>query len=176
MKNKVLKWELFGIVFIFLAGALVHFVFEWSGGLKIVGAIAPVNESVWEHFKLGFLPLYLYAAVEYVFLRSQIKNFLIAKTLALYVIPVITVLLFYGYTAVVGKEILAVDIGIFALAVAMAQLAGYRVLTLKPLPGYLTGLSIVLILVFTFIMVFFTYHPPHLPIFQDHNTGVYGLP
>jgi hypothetical protein len=47
----ILTWELCGIVFVFLLGALLHFVFEWSGESKIVGAMASVNESVWEHFK-----------------------------------------------------------------------------------------------------------------------------
>ena len=45
MKKSVLKWELFGIVFVFLLGASLHLVFEWSAELKIIEAIASVNES-----------------------------------------------------------------------------------------------------------------------------------
>ncbi|MFC1988275.1 DUF6512 family protein [Chloroflexota bacterium] len=36
MKKSTLKWELFGIIFVFLLGALLHFVFEWSGESKFV--------------------------------------------------------------------------------------------------------------------------------------------
>ena len=50
MRKYVLKWEISGIVFVFLLGALLHFVFEWSGESRIVGLFASVNESVWEHF------------------------------------------------------------------------------------------------------------------------------
>ncbi|MCW4022413.1 MAG: DUF6512 family protein [archaeon] len=35
-----------------------------------VGAFSAVNESVWEHLKLGFWPLILYTAIEY----WKIKN------------------------------------------------------------------------------------------------------
>lgn len=54
MNKYLLKWGISGIFFVFLLGALLHFVFERSGNLPIVGAIASVNESVCEHFKQGF--------------------------------------------------------------------------------------------------------------------------
>ena len=57
MKKYVLKWELSGIAFVFLLGALLHFVFECSVESRIVGLFASVNESVWEHFKQGFWPM-----------------------------------------------------------------------------------------------------------------------
>jgi hypothetical protein len=88
-------------------------VFEWSGESRIVGLFASVNESVWEHFKQGFWPMCLYAAIEYRFLRGHTNNFLTAKAVAVYIIPIITGLVFYGYTAIIGEEILIVDILIF---------------------------------------------------------------
>ena len=109
MRKSILRWELLGIIFVFLFGALLHFVFEWSGESKIVGAIASVNESVWEHFKQGFWPMCLYASIEYCYLRKHIQNFAAAKAVAVYLIPIITALIFYGYTAIIGEEILIVD-------------------------------------------------------------------
>ena len=106
MSKYVLKWETSGIVFVFLLGSLLHFVFEWSGESRIVGLFASVNESVWEHFKQGFWPMCLYAAIEYRFLRERINNFLTAKAVAVYIIPIITGLVFYGYTAIIGEETL----------------------------------------------------------------------
>ena len=124
-KKGILKWELSGIVFVFLLGALLHFLFEWSGESKFVGAFASVNESVWEHFKQGFWPMCLYAAIEYRFLRGRVNNFLTAKAVAVYIIPIITGLVFYGYTAIIGEEILIVDILIFLLAIVVGQLTSY---------------------------------------------------
>jgi hypothetical protein len=132
MKNIVLRWELQGIIFVFLLGALLHFVFEWSGESRIVGLIASVNESVWEHFKQGFWPMCIYGAIEYKFLRGRTNNFFTAKALAVYLIPTITGLVFYGYTAIIGKEILIVDILIFLVAIIIGQLTSYKILISPP--------------------------------------------
>jgi len=176
MKNIVLRWELSGIIFVFLLGALLHFVFEWSGESKIVGLIASVNESVWEHFKQGFWPMCIYAAIEYRFLRGRINNFLTAKAVAVYMIPIITGLVFYGYTAIIGEEILIVDILIFLVAIVVGQLTSYKIMTSTRLPKYSNVISPIFIILLASILMLFTFYPPHLPIFLDGNTGTYGIP
>jgi len=176
MKKYVLKWEVSGILFVFLLGALLHFLFEWSGESSIVGLFAPVNESVWEHFKLGFWPMCLFAAMEYRFLRGHVNNFLTAKAVALYIIPVITALLFYGYTAIIGEEILIVDILIFLVAIVIGQLTSYKLMISSPLPRYTNFIAPLLIILQALILMLFTFYPPHLPIFLDGNTGTYGIP
>ncbi|MHC4686476.1 MAG: DUF6512 family protein [Planctomycetota bacterium] len=176
MKNIVLRWELSGIIFVFLLGALLHFVFEWSGESKIVGLIASVNESVWEHFKQGFWPMCIYAAIEYRFLSGRINNFFTAKAVAVYLIPSITGLVFYGYTAIIGKEILIVDILIFLVAIIIGQLTSYRIMTSARLPRYTNFISPIFIILLALVLMLFTFYPPHLPIFLDGNTGTYGIP
>ena len=175
MNKYVLKWELSGIVFVFLLGALLHFLFEWSGESRIVGAFAPVNESVWEHFKLGFLPMYLYALIEYRFISHNVNNFLTAKAVGVYIIPITVALIFYVYTAIIGEEILVVDIISFAVAVAIGQLTSYKIMISKSLPKYTNYVSLVFILALATILMLFTFYPPHLPIFLD-GTGFYGIP
>jgi len=176
MKNIVLRWELQGIIFVFLLGALLHFVFEWSGESRIVGLIASVNESVWEHFKQGFWPMCIYSAIEYKFLRGRSNNFLTAKAVAVYLIPTITGLVFYGYTAIIGKEILMVDIVIFLVAIIIGQLTSYKIMTSARLPMYTNFISPIFIMLLALVLMLFTFYPPHLPIFLDGNTGTYGIP
>jgi hypothetical protein len=176
MKNIVLKWELSGIIFVFLLGALLHFVFEWSGESKIVGLIASVNESVWEHFKQGFWPMVIYATIEYRFLRGRINNFFTAKAVAVYLIPSTTGLVFFGYTAIIGKEILIVDILIFLVAIIIGQLTSYKIMTSTRLPKYTDFVSPIFIILLALVLMLFTFYPPHLPIFLDGNTGTYGIP
>jgi hypothetical protein len=171
-----LRWELAGILFVFLVGALFHFLFEWSGASRIIGTFASTNESVWEHFKQGFWPMSLFAVIEYIFPKMRVKNFLPAKAVAVYVIPIITGSVFYGYTAIVGKEILLVDILIFLVAVIIGQLISYRIMTANPLLKSASMIGGVLIVVLALILIITTFFPPHLPIFIDHNTGVYGIP
>ena len=176
MTKTVLKWELSGIIFVFLLGALLHFVFEWSGESIIVGAIASVNESAWEHFKLGFWPMCLFALIEYRFIHNSVNNFLAAKAIAVYLIPIITALIFYAYTAVIGTEILIIDILIFFVAIIAGQFTSYKILTSVKLPEYANIIAAAFIILLAVILIVFTYYPPHLPIFLDANTGTYGIP
>jgi succinate dehydrogenase hydrophobic anchor subunit len=176
MNKLILKWEVSGIIFVFLIGALLHFVFEWSGSSPAVGAFASVNESVWEHFKQGFWPMCLFAAIEYRFLRAQTNNFLAAKGTAIFLIPVITGLIFYIYTAITGTEILIVDILIFLAAVTAGQLISYKIMTRKSLPKAANYLGMGMIIIIGLILILFTYYPPHWPILLDENTMTYGIP
>ena len=176
MKNLTLKWELSGIVFVFLLGALLHFLFEWSGESSIVGMFASVNESVWEHFKQGFWPMCIFAVIEYRFLKDHANNFLVAKAIAVYIIPIITGLAFYAYTAIINQEILIVDIFIFLVAITIGQLTSYKIMLAPKLPKYSNLISSNSIFILALILILSTFFPPHLPIFLDGNTGTYGIP
>ncbi|MFC1899179.1 DUF6512 family protein [Chloroflexota bacterium] len=176
MKKHILRWEIAGVVFVFLFGALLHFLFEWSSESSIVGLFASINESVWEHFKQGFWPMCLFAAIEYRFLRVHVNNFLVAKAVAVYSIPIITGLVFYSYTAIIGEEILIVDILIFLVAIMIGQLTSYKIMVLPKLPKYTNMISIIFIIILASILILYSFYPPHLPIFLDGNTGTYGIP
>jgi len=175
MKRFVLKWELVGIAVISILGSVLHFVFEWSGGCEPVGVIAAVNESVWEHFKIAFWPALFYAIFEYPFLRRSTSNFMIAKAIGIYVMPVAIAVIFYSYTAIFGEEILVVDILIFFVAVALGQLASYKILTVRRWPRWTGRLGLVMVIALAVAFGVFTFYPPHLPIFRDAVSGGYGI-
>jgi hypothetical protein len=175
MNRRILRWELIGIPVISVAGALLHFVFEWSGYWSPVGAIAAVNESVWEHFKIGFWPTLLYAIVEFIIMGKSLKNFAFAKAIGIYAIPATIAIIFYSYTAIIGHEILAVDILSFVVAIAIGQIVSYKLLTSRQLPAWSHTLGIILVVALAIAFVIFSYYPPHLPIFQDSPTGNYGI-
>lgn len=161
---KGLHWEILGIVFIVFLGSFLHFAFELSGFWTPVALISAVNESVWEHLKLGFWPAVIYALCEYPFLKNR-SNFLIAKAVGIYVIPVSIVVLFYSYTTVLGHNIPAVDILIFVIAVILGQGASYRILESSELPQRLNLLALIAVGLLAAAFVVFTFYPRHLPIF-----------
>jgi hypothetical protein len=175
MKRSILKWELIGIAIISLVGSALHFVFEWSGNWTPVGVIAAVNESVWEHFKLAFWPALFYAICEYPFFRRSAKNFMIAKAAGIYAMPMAIAVIFYSYTAIIGHEILIVDILSFFVAVALGQLTSYKILTARQLPTWLDKLGLALVILLAIAYGVFTFYPPHLPVFQDAVSGGYGI-
>jgi hypothetical protein len=175
VKKKILRWELGGIVFIVVVGSVLHFVFEWSGGAIPVAPFAAVNESVWEHLKLGFWPALVYAVLEYFRFGKSANNFPFAKTLGIYLIPITIVVLYYLYTAILGHGLLIVDIAIFVVAVIVGQLVSYRLLIASPLPERLNRFAPIALAVLGILFVLFTFYPPQIPLFKDSVTGGYGI-
>jgi hypothetical protein len=175
VKKSILRWEIGGIVFIVVLGSVLHFAFEWSGRAIPIAPIAAVNESVWEHLKLGFWPALLYTALEYSRFGKSADNFPFAKTLGVYLIPITIVVLFYGYTAILGHGLLPVDIAIFVVAVVVGQLVSYKLLIGSPLPKRLNRFAPIALAVLAILFAVFTFYPPQFALFKDPVTGGYGI-
>jgi hypothetical protein len=175
VQKSILLWEIVGIIFIVVLGTLLHFAFEWSGRWIPLAPIAAVNESVWEHLKLGFWPALIYAALEYSRFGKSAKNFFLAKTLGIYLIPITIVVLFYSYTAILGHDLLIADIAIFVVAVIVGQLVSYKLLMASPLPERLNRFAPIALAVLGVLFVLFTFYPPQVPLFRDSVTGLYGI-
>ena len=86
MNKTIKKFTIIGALFVTIFGSLFHFVYGWSGNNRIVGALTPVNESVWEHLKLALIPLLLFALIEWYFLRKSGKNLLCAKAAEIWLV------------------------------------------------------------------------------------------
>lgn len=122
--------EIYGILFSLGLGVLLHFIYEWSGRSLLVSFLAPTNESVFEHLKLLVTPFLLWSLNEYVHYGQFAKNFIPAKTLGLLAGILFMVFCFYGYTAILGRSLLAVDISIFAASVLIAFCAAHFLMEL----------------------------------------------
>ena len=69
MKRELRRWEIVGFIATGLFGTLLHFVYEWTGGNRVIAVFSAVNESTWEHMKLLFIPFLVFTVVE--LLRRQ---------------------------------------------------------------------------------------------------------
>ena len=138
--------------------------------------VAPVNESVWEHFKLAFWPALLWALSENAMRQLNARAFWSAKGYALLVTPILIAIIFYGYTAVLGQNIFALDIAAFVIAVAAAQLASAQLLkaNIHNRRGRSIGISLLLCQFVAYST--FTYYPPPLGLFEDGRNGTRGIP
>lgn len=166
-KNALLKWELIGgSLFIILLGTLLHDFYKWFP-YPVLKAIAPINESVWEHFKLGIWPAFIFSLIEYSKIKPLPVNFWPARTLAIYLIPLIITVIFYSYTAIIGKTILIIDILTFVIAVIVAQIISYKIMTVSVLPGWVNLISYFALALLLILIILFSYYPPDLPIFQS---------
>lgn len=171
------KWEIAGLFFALIWGNLFHFVYDWSGQNALVGAIAAVNESVWEHVKLLVVPWVLWSVVEAVALRRSRGGVLIARGLGLLAGAAFIIAAYYTYVGVTGANVSLVNILIFQGAVLLAFFVSWRVQDTGALRGKLWAvLGAVVLLVMVVLAVYWTYAPPALPLFTDPQTGQTGQP
>lgn len=175
MRQKLFIWEASGAIFIIVLGILMHFAFEWSNKWTPLAAITAANESVWEHLKLTFFPTLIWAIIELRPLKKYRSNFLMAKTLQLYLMPIITVFLFYTYSGIIGDNFMAVDVIIFIITVIIGQYVSYRILSSNNVPVIYKNFSIILFIIIILAFSLFTFYPPHLPLFKDQSSGKYGI-
>ncbi len=172
--RKILALEIAGTLFIIFLGTALHFTFDFSGKNPVVGAFSAVNESVWEHLKLPFWPSLLWILLEMYPIRKAVGNFFTSKAIGTIVMIVFIPTVFYAYTAFT-EENLAVDIATFMIAVIIGQIISYRLFK-RGTPSKKTEMvALCLIALLAIIFVVFTFYPPHLSIFQDANTGRYGI-
>lgn len=177
--KKLLKLEIISTIFIIIVGSLLHFTYEWLGENIVVGAVAAVNESVWEHMKLIFWPLLVFSIIEYFLIKPRLKFFWIIKALEMYGVIIGMIAFFYTYTESLGVEILIVDILSFMVAAVIGNAGAYFCLKhfnqFKPQAKEFKVLGIVMILVLIGFFMVATYATPHLPLFKQVSTGVYGI-
>lgn len=175
MKHSIPHWQLGGFLFTSVLGTFLHFLFDLTGGSVLAALFSAVNESIWEHMKLLFYPMILFALVEYFVWGKQRQDFWCRKAEgifpALFLIPVV----YYTYTGILGISADWFNITIFFLAAGFA----FRRETLSFLgenPCLLTpAASVFLLLLMAAGFTLLTFHPVKIPFFRDPLTGTYGF-
>ena len=170
----VRRLEAVGAVAVMVAGVLLHFAYDWSGGSRVIATFAPANESVWEHLKLVVIPVVVLGAVETRWPIDR-RRLWWAKLVEVVVASAFIVAFFYTYTGALGIDsVVAVDVLSFLVAVAGGQWMSYRVIAAPRAPTVPQAASLagLVLLVAGFGVLTFT--PPHVPLFQEVSTALYG--
>lgn len=175
MISRILKFELLGMVFISLLGSFLHFTFQLSHKFWLVGLFSAVNESTGEHLKLAVVPAILWVILERKVFKLKVNNFLFAKAIGIWLMPILIVVFFYGYKAVLGHHNLVLDIGIFILAVIIGQTVSHKIMTLPEFSQKFSAISFASIVVLFLAFAIFTFYQPHIFLFQDPISGGYGI-
>ena len=157
-----------------LAGTILHFLYEWLGESIWIAPLSGVNESTWEHMKLLFWPMFIFAIAESFFFRER-ENFWCVKLrgtlLGLVLIPV----LFYTYNGVIGSSPDWINIAIFFFSAAVVYIYETRQFHKETLCCRSPQWAIVTLSVIALLFVTFTFLTPEIGIFKDPLTGTYGI-
>lgn len=175
MNLRIFKFEILGIIFISLFGSFLHFTFAMANKFWLVGMFSAVNESTWEHLKLAVMAAALWALLEKRVFKLDTNNFFFAKTAGIYTMPVLIVVFFYGYKAILGHHNLFFDILIFFISVIIGQAVSWKIMTMNDFSGNFKNFFIALLFIIILAFIIFTFYPPHLFIFKDPISGGYGI-
>ena len=174
MKKSIGLWQLAGFALTSFLGTLLHFLYDWSGRSIVAAPFSGVNESTWEHMKLLFWPMLLFAIVQSFFFRDR-GDFWCVKLrgilLGLMLIPV----LFYTYNGVIGRSPDWLNIAIFFVSAAIVYTYETRLFRSEKLRCKLPRYSIAVLCVIAILFVVFTFAAPELGIFKDPLTETYGI-
>lgn len=164
-----------GFIITAVVGTLLHFLFDWTGGNVVVGLFSAVNESIWEHMKLLFYPMVLFALVEFFYWGKNIESFwgikLIGILIGIAVIPV----LYYTYTGILDINADWFNIAIFFLAAGLVYWVETKLFEKDFSCPVGARVSVFLIILIAGLFTVFTFFPPQIPLFADPISGTYGL-
>lgn len=159
--NCILAFIIIGIV-----GTLWHFVYEWSGESPIIGAVAPINESVWEHLKLLFFPALFYFIIEFFLCKERYENLIPAGVIGIFTGMLTITAFFYTYSGVLGFNVPALDILSYFLGLGVTLFVKSRILRKKCFSSKTAKyLSLILTAVTAVLFGVWSFCPPRLGIF-----------
>lgn len=174
MHQMIPLWQMAGFIFTSVLGTTLHFLFDWSDQNIISALFSAVNESIWEHMKLIYYPMFLFGWLEYFVWGKEFAPFWCVKLkgmlLALGLIPTI----FYVYTGILGKTADWFNIAIFFIAAGTA----FRLESRLFINGFSCKVpkktAIILLFLIGLLFIVLTFYPPHIPLFQDPINQTYG--
>ena len=170
MKQRSILWQAAGFAVATFGGTILHFLYDWTGGSILAAPFSGVNESTWEHMKLLFWPLFLFALIQRLFFQEQ-ENYWCMKLaevlLGLVLIPV----LFYTYNGAFGKSPDWVNIAIFYITAAAVFLFERWAIKKHRLQCRYPQLAFAAICLIGALFVVFTFAPPLIPLFRDPLAG-----
>ena len=174
MKRSIGTWQLAGFAVTALGGTLLHFLYEWLEEAPWIAPFSGINESTWEHMKLLFWPMLLFAILQSFFFRDR-KDFWCIKMKGILLGLTLIPLLFYLYNGIIGKSPDWLNIAIFFLSAAMTYIYETRLFHSDKRCARSAKFSIVVLSAIALCFVVFTFATPEIGLFKDPLTGTYGI-
>ena len=174
MKKSIGIWQLWGFAVTSLVGTILHFLYDLCKKSVLLAPFSGVNESTFEHMKLLFWPMLLFALVERLAIRDR-DDFWCIKLRGILLGLVLIPVLFYTYNGVIGKSPDWVNITIFFVSAAIAYLAETRWLYRNSVVCRNPRLALLPLLAIALSFVVFTFVTPEIGIFRDPVSGRYGV-
>ncbi len=175
MKKEIPYWQVVGFLFTAVVGTLLHFLFDWTERSVAAALFSAVNESIWEHLKLLFYPMLLFALAEYWNWGREVQGFWCVKLLGILLGFGLIVAVYYTYTGALGIKADWFNITLFFLVAGMSYWVEAKLFQRAFSCPVGNKLAVFLIVLLAAAFTVFTFWPPQIPLFQDPVSGTYGF-
>ena len=152
-------------------GTALHFVYQWTGRNAIAGIFSPLNESTWEHLKLAFWPMLLLAPLHRR-MYGDPPGWLPATAIRTISAPLLIIVLFHGYTAILGTHQLPLDIVVFMVSVFGGETLGHLVMERRFARGIRAAAAAAIMLMAGALVAFSLRRPPGVLFVPPPTTRV----
>ena len=174
MYTKLSRWQIGGFIFTCIAGVLLHFLFDWSGGSVLVALFSAVNESIWEHMKLLFFPMFAFALLESRYIGTIYGNFFCVKLIGILVGTALIPILYYTLNGMLGSLPDWVNIAIFFVCAFISYYIENQLFTNNTIRCSSPQAAIWILVTIAVIFGIATFFTPKIPLFKDPVTDTYG--
>ena len=141
--------EIYGLIFGCIVGTVGHFLYKLSNKNKLIGFLFSVNESTWEHLKLGITPIVIWGLIELIILKNP--PIIIITCIKIIIFTIILIVSYYLYKHLLKQNILILDIAIFYLSMAISFAISSKISNVN------YSLIFYILSFIFYILLFFTY-------------------
>ena len=166
MKKYLVFPQILGFIFTGIAGVILHFLYDWTNQNSFVALFSAVNESIWEHMKLLFFPMFIYALIESRYIGKEYKNFWCVKLIGIVLGLVLIPGLYYTINGAFGITPDWVNIAIFFVTAGTCYFVETKLLK-RGVNCRSPRLALIILWIIALVFVVFTFIPPSIPLFED---------
>ncbi|MBQ8636700.1 MAG: hypothetical protein IJ423_01740 [Clostridia bacterium] len=174
MKKSLSFWQIFGFIFTGVAGVVLHFLFDWTNQNIVVAPFCAVNESTWEHMKILFIPMFVFAIIENLYIGKRYKSFWCVKLIGIVFGILLIPVLFYTINGIFGPTPDFVNIATFYVAAAVSYLGEAWLMKKDVVNCKYPEKAIAILVIIAVLFAIFTFVTPQIPLFEDPITNTYG--
>lgn len=165
MRSYMKKIEFYSALAVMILGTLLHFAYSFSGQNYLVSFLAPVNESVWEHLKMVFYPVFLVTVFDSLLFRQNNIAFFYCHSTNVLIGMAFLIIAYYTYSGILGFSVIFADVALFYLTVILIHVLNTKGISKERsvVPYSFPGVLIFLLTAAIFIL--FTLYPPKIGLF-----------
>ena len=163
---------IYQFLYISIFSTFLHFSYDMTNHMFIFSVIGAVNESTWEHLKIGFFPWFTWFAIRsyyFSYINSYFGNFIALITFMLTIMAI-----FYGTIFIMKRHILLISIASFYIGVTSGSFFEYIIKDFSfPSAFEIIGIFGCFLVILSGLM--WTYFPTKFFLTLDVRYRMYGI-